>query len=170
MALVTTSDFVGKWAISKSFNQDNTTLQTYIDTYENKYMSELLGADLYVLFTAGIAATNPIYEALRDAFNLDIDGSYSKGNRVVISQGVIFMLKCVIYAHYQRQDLGISTSLGHVNADVEGGKPTNDNKTAVFSMYNEGIKTYKAIQCYINENISDYEDFNGIEKGYSWLI
>jgi len=131
-------------------------------------MNELLGADLYVLFTAGILATDPIYEALRDAFAYD--DTNSGANKVVVSQGVIFMLKCVIYAHYQRQDLGLETSAGHINPDVEGGKLTNDNRTGDFSMYNEGIKTYKAIQCYINDNDSDYPDFNGIKKGTTWLI
>lgn len=170
MALVTTSDFTGAWAISKSFNRDNTTLQTYIDYYENKYMNELFGADLYVLFTAGIAGSDPIYEALRDAFAFDDEGRYDQGKRVVISEGVVFMLKCLIYVHYQRQDLGVETSLGKITPEVEGGELQRDNRTGDFANYNRGIKTYKAIQRYIEVNSEDYPDFNGIEKGYTWLI
>ena len=164
MALIQTTDFVDRFAIAIPFN-GGAKLQQYIDYYENKYITELLGYELSQLFLEGYE-DEEIYTKLYDPFGYDSDVL----RKPVISQGVVHMLKCMIYAHYYRQDLGTATSLGKVKMQPEGGQMESDNYTNSFVFYNEGIKTYDAIQQYIKENKTDYEQFKGVRKTMSWFI
>ena len=170
MAIVATTDFTGKWAISTPYNTEVNVLQEYIDHYEPLILRQCLGSDLYDSFVTGIGASEAIYTKLRDAFAYDDDGARTDTNRVVVSEGMKVMLQNMIYAHYHKQDLGIPTSIGLINAETEGGNPQNDNKTQLFKYYNDGIRTYNAIQQYIDDNSDDYPDFNGIVKRTSWLV
>ena len=163
MSILAPSDFTGKFAISKAFNDGNSKIQEYIDHYEKIYLNDLFGAELCKLFIAGYVSTL-IYTKLFDPFEEDIC------NDVVISEGVEIMLKCFIYAHYQREDLGVSTSTGNVIMNPEGGQKQSDNYNVSFTPYNQGIKTYRAIQAFINDNKKDYPSFNGKDKQTTWYI
>lgn len=165
MALISVSDFTGRFKIPTPFNGSD-KLQAYIDYYEPKYLNELFGAELYTLFEAGITAEDEIYEKLRDAFAFDseIDG------KPVISFGLTHMLKCLVYSHFYSQDLTIPTSVGKVEIVPEAGNLQNDNRNENYAYYNEGIQTYKAVQRYIEENISTYPTFKGVERGLTWFF
>jgi len=163
MAILATSDFTGKWAIPTPFNGGDTILQSYIDHYEPKYLNQLFGAALYVLYLAD--PVDPIYSVLTDPFEFDSEVITEGVGRVQISEGLKTMLKNFVYAHYQKEDLGIPTSGGNVNIIPEGGENMNDNRTNIFAYFNQGVKTYKAIQQFIVENRDDYPDYNGVELG-----
>lgn len=172
MPIVTTDDFVGKWEIAAEYdgsgNEATDLLQAYIDHYENEYMNKLLGAALYVLYLAD--PLDPIYAKLTDAFAFDSEAIVSGPGKVQVSEGLEVMLKNFIYAHFIREDLGFTTPGGVVNLTPEAGSRANDNETNVFVYYNQGVKTYKAIQQWIKENLTDYPDFNGQKIGMQWLI
>jgi hypothetical protein len=165
MSYVVPGDFTNKWAIAKPFDGGN-KLQAYIDHYEQKYLIDLLGAELYVLFVAGYANEDEIYEKLYEPFAFDSECE----NKPFISEGIEVMLKNLIYAHYQQEDLGVATGAGKVDLDPEGGRRSTDNESNTFAYYNQGIKTYKAIQQYIKENEVDYPEFKGVEKQLTWYF
>lgn len=165
MSLIAVSDFTGRWKIPVPFD-GNAKLQAYIDYYEPKYLNDLFGAELYVLFAAGVTAETEIYEKLNEPFAFDSDII----EEPVMSMGVNHMLKCLIYAHYWSEDLAISTSVGKVEIVPEAGKLQNDNYNNNMAYYNEGIKTYKAIQMYIEENLSTYPTFKGVKRGLTWFF
>ena len=166
--IVTTGDFIDKWTISIGFGSGK--LQEYIDQYEPLILAELLGAEfadeIQTQFDTG--TLTPENQALFDKiyFNANVCGD----NRLFVSEGIATMLKDFIYSHYQVGDLGTPTSEGKIKLKTEGGKLVNDDYTDRFNFYNSGVKTYKAIQKYIEENKEDYPLYKGIEKTTTWLI
>lgn len=168
MSFLTPDDFTGEFAIAQGFADDGAKLQAYIDHYELEYLLKLLGAELYDLFIAAMAAPSPdpIYEKLYDAFYFDSDTH----NKPYNSEGVELMLKCFIYGHYRKQDLGIATTAGHIDVSPEAGSLSNDDRTNVFAIYNRGARTAKAIRQYIVENLDTYPAYRGIKIATSWLV
>lgn len=164
--ITTPQVFIGKYAITRSFNEGGSKIQQYIDYYEPYYMNNLLGAALYVLFQEGIDAEEEKYVVLLNAFAYDSQSL----REPVVSEGIAEMLKCLIYAHYLREDLGVATSNGKVILKPEGGENASDNFDSSFAIYNEGIRTYQAIQRFIYDHREDYPEFKGTEKQTSWYI
>lgn len=161
-SIVAPSDFTGKFALSIAFNDGTTKIQEYIDVYEQKYMNELLGAACFVDFTTNI--TNPEYDFILEPFAVDS----SRG--LIISEGLVTMLKYLIYSHYLAEDLGVSTSIGKITPAVEGGEMQKIEDSNIITFYNQGLKTYRAIRKYILSNKSDYPLFKGIERQLNWFI
>lgn len=166
--IVATSDFVDKWTISIGFGSGK--LQEYIDEYEPLILAELLGADFAdeVQTQFNDNTLTPENQSLFDKlyFNADVYGV----NKIFVSEGIKIMLKDLIYAHYQVGDLGTPTSQGKIKMKTEGGELVNDDYTDRFNFYNSGVKTYKAIQKYIEENEDDYPLYKGVKKLTTWLI
>lgn len=166
--IITTADFIDKWTISIGFGSDK--LQEFIDEYEPLLLAEMLGADfadeIQTQFNAG--TLTPENQALFDKiyFNANLCGV----NRLFVSEGIKIMLKDFIYSHYQVGTLGTPTSQGKIKMKTEGGQLVSDDYTDRFTFYNSGVKTYKAIQKYIEENKEDYPLYKGIEKMTTWLI
>lgn len=165
MSYISPAVFTYKWAIANPFDGGN-KLQQYIDHYEERYLIDLLGAELYTLFVAGYEDEEEIYVKLYDPFAFDSEHL----KKPFISEGIEVMLKNLIYAHYQQEDLGIATGAGKIDLDPEGGRRSTDNESNTFAYYNQGINTYKAIQQYIKENELDYPEFKGVEKQLTWYF
>lgn len=163
MSILAPSSFTGRYAISKAFNDGSSKIQEYIDHYETLYLNRLFGAELCTLFLAGYE-TVEVYTVLFDPF------AYDSGNlrEVVISTGVVEMLKGLIFAHYTRQDLGTATSGGHIMLEQEGGSKISDSYEVTFGPYNDGVETYTAIQQRVKDFIEDYPEFKGqsLEMAY----
>lgn len=157
--MITPDLFTGKYAISTPFNGAD-KLQQYIDFYEPFYMNHLLGAALYVLYLAD--EEDEIYTVLTEVFTYDSE--YCQA--VVFSEGLVNMLLSFITAHYYAEDLGTATANGKIVMEAEGGKNTYAN----FPMYNDGIRTYRAIQTYIKDNRADYPTFKGHDMQTAWHI
>lgn len=170
---VTPDSFVGRYQIPQPFNGD-VTLQEYIDHFTNYYLNILFGAEMYQEYLTGIGASEAIWTKLRDPFAEDVrvfdqidECIY---NKVAISEGIDKMLICLIFGHYQREDFVTPTSAGGMIINPSGGELQNDDRTNAFAIYNQGIKTYKAIQLYITNNSTDYPNFKGTYQGLSWII
>jgi hypothetical protein len=165
MSFLVPSDFTGRFAIAQAYNGDTAKLQSYIDTYEVQYLTQLLGAELYDLFIEGYGNDEEIYVKLFDAFSFD---SETEG-RPLISQGMREMLKGFIYTHYINGDLETTTTTGNVILEAEGGKKVTDD-SSLYRTYNGSIGTYKTIRAYIQENRVDYPTYKGIYLGLIWSI
>ena len=167
--IITPNDFVGTWAITQGYSDNK--LQQYIDYYSTYYLASLLGLDLFNEFANNLdnPPLTPELQKINDAFVYQLE--YNCGiNGIIKSEGIKNMLLCLVYAHYQKEDLGTATSGGKIKLHSEGGELQTDSYSNTYAIYNRGIKTYRAIQKYITNNIDNYEGYEGIDKQTSWLI
>ena len=177
MSFLAPSDFVGLVAQS---NNEHTTpvIQLYIDKFESKYLTSLLGADMYAAFVADLTPTPAVVTSVpTDAkftviFNsFAIDDTYGSGCQH-ISDGMRDMLKYFIFFEYARDNqfdftLTGATKNKYSNSEIARMVSTNANRN-----YDLGVKTYQQIQWYICDNPVpyDYDNYNGIPKEFSsWL-
>lgn len=162
--IVVKGDFTGKYAISQN---TYSTLDNYIAKYEELYLIELLGVELFELFKASVTAHVPasgIYKTIFDPIRED------DGDCIRISEGIKEMLLGFIYFEYMRDLPYAATPSGIVAGQSENNRETSGEENNIYGRYNISIKSYKTIQWYIGEHSSDYPDFNGKEKyPASWI-
>jgi hypothetical protein len=169
MSLTAPSDYIGQFKIP--VNQFTTTdLQSYIDKYEKKYLTDLLGVELYDLFIADIVSNVPvtaIYLAIYNAFAEDDTVGSGCQHR---SEGMKEMIKGFVYFHFTRDLYSQSQMNGKVKNEFSNSTQARMLETNMNDNFNESVKTYKQIQWYIDDNLTLYPTFNGFDKEYiSWL-
>jgi len=155
--VIATTDFLGEYFIPEKAFFD---YQTYLDTYEEEYLSRILGATLYAAFIADIPAvgdppTAPEFVALYEPFKIDHQDT------LITYSGLVPTLVQLVYFHIMR-DLPIRKS--------ETGVTINNSENSVnlgfggynlITAYNKGVMNTKSLQWYIDQNISSYTDYNG---------
>jgi hypothetical protein len=162
--IVQTSDFVGEYKVSQS---RFTELARYIETYEKYYLIRLLGKDLYDLFIADLTLVTPQvpqtlpYQSIFNPFEQD------NNSCLIVSEGIKQMLVMFIYFHYVRDMAQLNTTTGVVNNVNENSTNPSYNGYNLTEAYNKAIDTYQSIQWYINENDTDYPDYNGQSLFYT---
>lgn len=155
---VTAASFINKFETTQN-EFDTAKLTNYISRYETITLIELFGKELYDLYVAGLIATDPIYEFLRDAFTEQLDSG-----TILNSRGVDDVTLGVVYFYVHRD--------GYTQQSINGGvKNTGENSTnvSVFvsniqSRWDEAITSYQAIQGYICDNLDVYPTFDGQPK------
>ena len=155
---VTYASFINKFATTQN-EFDQAKLTDYIARYETITLIELLGKELYDLYVTGIAGGDPIYEQLRDAFTVQLDGG-----EILDSRGVDDIILGVVYFYYHRDN--------YTQQSINGGvknKGENSDNVSVFvsniqARWDEAIVSYQAIQGYICENDSVYPTYLGLNK------
>jgi hypothetical protein len=165
--IVQPSDFVGKWAITQKYNSQD--VQQLIDAYEEDVIYELLGVDLGNDLLNNIGSLPPELQFIFDPFAVNIEGRCGE-TLLVKSEGIRAMLLYILTGIYYLTDFGTATSEGKVKFKPEGGDLIDDSYNNNYILYNRGIKSYKAIQTYIEENEDDYPDYKGVKKPTAWLI
>ncbi len=96
--LVVDTDFEGKWKLALGNNDE---VDAYIEVYEEKFLIELLGKELFDLFEAVVTdqvVAAGIYKTIYDPFSLKINGC------IVTSEGMKKMLLGLIYFEYVRDN------------------------------------------------------------------
>jgi len=162
---VTINDFTGKFALSTGMYA-NTNIQSYIDRYEDIYLTELLGVKLYNLFIADLVSNVPVtakYTKIFNAFKEELD------IRLIISKGMKDMLVGFIYFEYMKDSVTQTTPIGVVKQSTENSTPISAH-TPIYLRYNESVKNYRAIQDYIMQNLSTYPLFRGYTKQYAYWL
>lgn len=168
--LITEDDFSGKWELAKS-NSD--LIGEYIEEYEEKFLIELLGKELFDLFKADLTGyvadisvgvpSNPIYTKIFLPFTEKINLC------VVTSDGMKKMLLGLIYFNYVRDNRIKQTMNGAVEQQTEVSIPSDN--TFLYLRYNTAVKTYNAIQVYVYENRTlVYPTFYGVTKKITSFI
>jgi hypothetical protein len=156
---LTYSDFgKGRYELhSGKFTQDE--INAYIDANERKYLVQLLGAELYGLFVADLTngvPASPEYVKIFEPFEID-----DFCGDLVVSDGIIEMLKGFIYWQYLKDKMNQVTTVGPVKPQGENSTPGDAMNSLYQNRYNNSVKTYEAIQKYIMQNCGDYDTFNG---------
>lgn len=144
-------------------------LQVYIDEWEEEYLQDLLGCELYDLFVADLVGGVPqtqIYLEIYTSFCYDeLECGYRNK-----SEGMVKMLQKFIYWKYSRDIKVKATNTGNVVNDNEVSREADFGASRIYELYNQGIKSYCAIQRFICDNSSDYPTYNGSKKGKTnWL-
>lgn len=160
--LISSSDFVGKYAIPQDSFSD---LDGFIDEYEESLLVDLLGFDFFTAFQANLSGNPP---APTEANFLKIYNKlYVDQNCIMIrSEGMVKMLLGFIFWEYMRQVKFKATTQGVVVNAADTSKPTPYGY--LYKYYNDAVSTYHAIQHYICTNPNDFAiKFNGQEKDYA---
>lgn len=159
--IIVKDDFVGKFDLVKSINDK---IESYIETYEESYLRELLGINLFNLYKADVVNHLPVtasYLTITNPLFIEQNG-YS-----IISNGIKDMLLGFIFFEYVRDNKIKQSMSGSVVNSVDNSN--NDfTQEFLFQRYNESIDIYKNIQLYIELNKSTYTTYNGFIKGYSY--
>lgn len=158
MSVIQASLFTGKYEVHVS-THTATKLQEYIDRYETITLIELFGKELYDLYVAGLALTDPIYETLQDPF-VEQDGN----GCILESKGVADLLLGTVYFYYVRDAYTQMSTKGAVKNKAENSESTTFTMSGLQARYNEALETYNAIQMYIMDNLDVYPTFKGVKK------
>ena len=159
--IIVKDDFVGKFDLVKSINDK---IESYIAIYEESYLRELLGVNLFNSYKADVVSHLPFtasYLTITNPLYIEQSG-YS-----IVSNGIKDMLLGFIFFEYVRDNKIKQSMSGSV---VNGVDSSNNDFTQefLFQRYNESIDIYKNIQLYIELNIATYPTYNGFSKGYSY--
>ena len=155
---ITVDDFVNKFVLTVGdFNTDK--IQAYIDRYETITLQELFGVELFDLWEAGLVATDPIYEFLRDPFTVQLDCG-----TILNSRGIKDVVLGIVYFHFVTDNYTQQTVNGSVKTKGENSDNVNLLKANVQSRYNEAVNSYGSIQEYICDNLDEYPTFKGLNK------
>lgn len=161
--LINKTDFVGRFALSQSIED---TITPYIAEYEEKYLIDLLGVELFKLFKASVVSQIPaapylvLYNEILEDYN----------RCVMRSRGMKSMLLDFIYWEYVIQTKYKHTGTGIVVDSNEVSRNADWSESFMYQKYNTAIKDYKTIQWYICQNDSVYPTFNGSLKNKAWKI
>lgn len=166
---LTPSDFTGKYELSQGMYNTPKMLD-YIEKYEKRYLLDLLGAELYKLLELdSIGPAAPTEPRFLEIFNPLM---FDYGVNIYESNGFLEMLKGFIYFEFLRDTISQATINGNVRPLGENSAENSTIYSTMWIRYNEGVKTYQAIQKYIflNPENYDYGTFNGKHKQLNYWL
>lgn len=156
---ITPQMFVGKYKLNTGM-YSTTDIQAYIDKYEQMYLVQLMGADLYNEFLSDL--NNSVSPVVPYSPNfLKIFNSFYENVSIfqlLYSEGLINMLLGFIYFEYTKDLLTTITIAGEVSQNAENSAKVSALSSGMWDRYNLSVKTYNTIQNYIRLNY-------GKEKG-----
>jgi len=158
MAITSTSDFIGQYEININKNNVN-NVQACIDSVEELALLQLFGVDFKDIVLDGVDNLDPIYEKLYNPFNYQ-----DSCDRIWQSKGVKEMLLGFIYFEWFATHSVAVVLDGQRENESENSKVASSLKTNNEKRYNDAVKTYRAIQAYINDNMDIYPEFKGQDK------
>lgn len=140
--LVTPSDFVNFFAISKSIHI-TPVIQSYIDRYHDFYIHELLGKDLGDLLIAELPTpTTPRLLALVDPF-IEMDNQMVRNSR-----GMKELILSLVFYHYMADQQNSSTQSGVAIKQIETASINSPETANRFGekKWNDIMPTWENIQ------------------------
>ena len=168
MAILETSNFDnGRFELpTNSYQEDS--LENCIDRVESEYLPRLFGVELYNLFIADLTPSTPQtpqsarFIKLFEPFIDQTDDCYTR------SEGMIEMLKGLVYYLYVRDNVTQFTTVGTKKTTSENATNITAHGQDITSRYNEGIQIYKVIQNYmLNVDPNTYPEFKGINERFN---
>lgn len=176
MNIVLTSDFKGYWNVSENkFGTED--FELYIQMYQVEILKDLLGCSLYDLFVADLLEVDG-RDIPQSAIYLDIYNEICNENLTSLccsctkhkSYGMVDMLKSMIRFYWLRDMKYKQTISGTSVMDSENSIVIKSLHYNLTNNINRGTESYRSIQCYIEDNKTNYETYEGIKKEYtSWI-
>jgi len=148
-------------------------LEKYILDYEEYYLAQLLGYDLFVLFKADVDSVTklPVTQIYLDIYNqIKSDDLNSCGP--VYSIGLKETIMRFVYFHYMRDMCYQPTLSGASKNNTEVSRNVNFDESNIYSRWNEGVMGVEAIQEYIRrDDTESYPDYKGKRFGLThWSL
>lgn len=162
--IINVSDFTGKFSLSKGMFSES-KITDYIERYQDQYLRELLGVELFNSFQNDLVNDVPLspgFKKIFDPFAEDVSIMNTRFYRgfsfsgILISKGMKDMLKGFIYYEYAKDLVNQMTPFGNTKPQSENSDITNTLFSMMYNRYNESITTFQAIQDYIILNQSDF--------------
>lgn len=168
--IIVPSDFVGKYTLVKGKYVDK-MIADYIAKYEERYLMELLGIELFDLFKADVLANapdkfpaDPIYKVLYDP----IREQKQDCNSLMLSDGIKDMLLGFLYFEIGRDQDVKQTMSGAQKTKSENAEPPAYGEWDIWGRYNEAVKSYTTIQWYAGDDSVTYPGYRGVKKQISY--
>ena len=161
--LITSSDFS---SIIATDAYTSSEVDGAIDTYEQQLIYELLGVELAELFIANVIDHAPTEERFVDIFESwfkEIDETLIK------SIGMKQMLVWWVFFFYVREQSQDNSIQGNVQNQGSINYDSKMSYATLVKNYNTAIQTFKAIQTFIESNLSIYPEYKGVCKEYIGL-
>lgn len=155
---VTVASFINKFETTQN-EFDTARLADYITRYETITLIELFGKELYDLYVIGIAASDPVYTVLRDAFTVQLENGI-----ILNSRGVDDLVTGIIYFYYHRDNYTQQSINGGVKNKGENSENVSVFVSNIQARWDEAVSSYRAIQCYLLDNNTIYPTYLGLNK------
>ena len=150
---VTINDFTGKYELHTGM-YDTTKLLDYISIYEQRYLVELFGAELYNDFVADLDINNiPQSPNFLYVFNPFYENVLL--HTIIQSEGIKQMLKGFIYFEYLKDTTNQMTPNGMVVPSNENSTTASTIYSMMYARYNEAMRSFRAIQTHIAMNSNE---------------
>ena len=160
--LISNTDFTGSYALpSDKYSVD--LIDATIDEREKEALLMLLGKGLYNLFVADLVDQVPQSAIYRTIYNELV---YEDGHQLLISKGMKDAVLRYVYFYHVREQKYQNTITGTVQKKGTNSMPAKTDTLWLSKTYNFGIDSFNAIQCYIQDNMTDYPDYKGQDFGY----
>jgi len=164
MSIIKPSDFTGFFAISSDTYTDK-KLRVFISQFEGSILCKLLGFDLaqeIIAYLPDRDPADPLLDAIIDPFC----ETYEHNDCIYESKGLINLLVAFIYYEFITQNPFKNTPAGNTKSQYSSTKETpNQNLYRLAEQRrNEALDTWEAIQWKINQSLTDYPDFKGVEE------
>lgn len=174
MILVVKSDFIGLFELARTPFTD-TTLQAYIDEYEESTICKILGVELGKLFIEALQSSStldPRFEAIKDAFIEQATGQCVK--KIYESKGMKQILASVVFYKYVSKSQLKHSQVGVVLNKAETSDVTSVRAAMRFgeSKYNQALEWVEAIQHKCKSDKVTYPEYAGIcfDPEYSSIL
>jgi hypothetical protein len=149
---------VGQYKIN--INKHNEAdVQACIDSVEELALIQLFGVDFKDIVLQGVVDLVQIYEKLYNPFTFQ-----DSCDRIWQSKGVKEMLLGFVYFEWFATHSVAVVLDGQRENESENSKSASSLKANNEKRYNDAVKTYRAIQAYINDNLDIYPEFKGQSK------
>lgn len=162
--ILTLADFeTGKSKVNYNTYQES-DFEAYIDRYEREYLIELLGVTEYNSFIADLTGGVPTSSQYLTIFN-PLATEINDMN--IVTDGIKEMLKGFVYFHWVRDNMTEQTTVGSKRTQSENSENISGTSAMIQSRFNDSVEDFLSIQYYIEQNESDYPDYNGKQIGYA---
>ena len=155
--MVEISDFIGSAFIQKG-KYTTPRFDDIRDEWTNHQIYQLLGAVLGKLFIANLDANgvpeDARFKSIYNPFVLD------ENSRVLESRGIKYMIKHTVWFYYAR-DNNVNVELTGNNADLAENAELSTDGFFLVKNFNKGVRTGRAIQEFIRDNLVTYPEYNG---------
>ena len=161
--MITVADFIGKYEIAQAYDSTSDALEDYIAESERVLLMRLFGQELLDMIEAN--PTDPKYLLILNPFTTQLENG-----TIINSIGVKNMLLSIICAEYRREQIFTQTSGGNTMLKSEGADRPDGFNDGNLVLYNDGVKTFKNIQKYIESKRDDYPEYKGQKLFYASLF
>jgi hypothetical protein len=162
--MITSADFTGIYVVGKNL-LTTAELDDFIELNEEKYCSQIFGAELWKLIKLAIADNiedYPSYKKVIEPFNEDVCG------RMLSSTGLADVLKGLIYFDFIAHSSTRPNFAGGLSAKkVENSTSSAFPEVQAYDKWNRAVSISRNIQDYIMLNRNDYPEFNGVRLTYN---